>query len=288
MKNPPFLSGYRMLKLPIVDSSGASVWPELFPGEKIDEIRQTVGMRHFSAQMMLEYISEEKIRFDPAALRFYDGEFDFRKSGIVNHKAQDDNSFHDSRLTIHDITGIACYWDPSSARAGADSSVVVLVLRDDKTRNFYIHDIKYLKTSDDELHPFYAQCNDVLDFMAAHNIRHIGIEVNGIGITLPEILRNISAERNMPIVINKITNSARKDMRILDAIEPLLGTGRLWAHERVRTSPLLSEMEDWSPAATINHDGGLDALAGALRAQPTAIRPRGMAKNHTANINFKI
>jgi len=72
----PFLSGYAELKIPILDSDGNSAWPDVFSPEKIAQIRETVGERHFSAQMMLEYVAPEKIRLDPGTIHFYEEEFD--------------------------------------------------------------------------------------------------------------------------------------------------------------------------------------------------------------------
>ena len=275
----PFLCGYRLLRIPVVDADGAPAWPDVFPLEKIDRLRAAAGQRHFSAQMMLEYISPERVRLDPDAIVFYEGEFnprcacieslEFRVESLDNEQSQ--LSTLNSKLSV---TSYACYWDPSSARHGADASVVALVLRDDKLRRAFIHDIRYLRAGDDDLHPFATQCGAVLDFMSAHGLRHIAVEVNGLGNAMPEILRNGASARAQPLTVQKIINHQRKETRILDAIEPLLGTGRLYAHERVRATNLPAEMADWSPApGAINRDDGLDAVAGALRLRPIPVRP---------------
>ncbi|MCL2538478.1 MAG: hypothetical protein FWF34_01805 [Alphaproteobacteria bacterium] len=274
MNNEPFLRGYRTLHIPIIGPDGESAWPTLFPIEKIDELRETVGPRHFSAQMMLEFVSADRARLDPGALQFYSGEFDARNAKISGD---------------FPITGVACYWDPSSARDGADSSVCVIIFRDDKNRRAFIHDVKYLATGDDDLHPFATQCGRVLDFLTKYDQRHIAIEVNGIGNALPEILRGAAMACKQPLVIQKIINKENKEHRILDAIEPLLATGRLFAHERIRRSKIITEFEDWLPAAGANRDDGLDAIAGALRIQPIAVRPRGqMFLPLSATTDFKV
>ena len=72
----PFLIGYKQLKIPILDDAGNPAWPEMFPLEKIREIETMVGPRHFSAQMMLNYIAEERARLDPGAINFYADDFD--------------------------------------------------------------------------------------------------------------------------------------------------------------------------------------------------------------------
>lgn len=272
-ESTPFLSGYQKLKIPIIDESGTPAWPDVFPTEKIEEIKNSVGPRHFSSQMMLEFIRLDKARLDPGALGFYDADFDVRTAKI------------DSNL----ITGYACYWDPSGGRKNADNSVCVLIYRDDKNRFCFIHDVLYLSVSDEDVHPMATQCEKVLNFMARHGVRIIGVETNGIGNALPEIMRNVAQKYGQPVIVNRIINHMRKEQRILDAIEPLLAAGRLFTHECVRATPLLSEMLGWSPIGNAGHDDGLDALAGALRLQPAPLRA-ATASFHAmkAKTDFKI
>ena len=49
-----FLRSYRRLTLPIMNAAGASAWPERFPKEGIEALRQRVGALHFERQMMLK------------------------------------------------------------------------------------------------------------------------------------------------------------------------------------------------------------------------------------------
>lgn len=249
-----------MFRLPIINSVGESAWPAVFPLEKIDALRDSVGARHFSSQMMLDYIASERARLDPGALIFYDGEFDARTAKLDG---------------VGIITGYACYWDPSSGRYGNDNSVCVMLYTDNKNRRAFIHDVRYLSVDENDAHPLATQCENVLDFMRVHGARVIGIEVNGMGNALPEIMRDTATKLGQGVVINRVVNHTRKEARILDAIEPLLTTGRLWVHERVRGTPLLSEMLGWSPMSVGGHDDGLDAVAGALRCAPTALRATG-------------
>ena len=269
----PFLKGYKQLRIPIIDADGMPAWPQLFPLEKIEDLREIVGPRHFSSQMMLEYISEEKARLDPGALHFYEYNFDYKSAKLGDNL----------------ITGYACYWDPSGGGFNSDGSVCIMIYRDDKNRKVFIHDIKYLTVSDNNLHPLATQCESVLDFMQSHNQHKIGIEVNGIGNALPEILREIADKRNQNVIVQKIVNHQRKETRILDSVEPILTTGRMFAHERIKSTLLLSEMLGWSPVGVNNNDDGLDALAGALRIQPVPIRSMSAQLHQIkAKTDFKI
>ena len=269
----PFLSGYKILKIPIVDSAGNPAWPELFPHEKIDQMRQTVGPRHFSAQMMLEFISPERARLDPGGVQFYDAEFEPRTAKIGEYQ----------------ISGCVLYWDPSTGRSKRDGSACVLLYRDDKNRHIFIHNILYLTVPDSEQFPLSRQCDMVIDFMCQYGLNKITIETNGIGGGLPEIMRDCAMRRGCGIYVNRVANNRAKSERILSAIEPVLSTGHLFAHTRVQKTPLIAEMIGWSPVAYAGHDDGLDAVAGAIAQTPTPVRPLGhVIKTFNANTNFKI
>ena len=269
----PFLSGYRELKIPILDTAGNSAWPAVFPIARINKLRTVVGPRHFSAQMMLEYVPAERIRLDPGGIKFYGQDFDS----------------HFAKIGEHHITGAAIYWDPSTGRRNADHSVCVLVYRDDNNRRVFIHDILYILVPDGTEYPLAYQCETVLNFVRRYKMRGLSVETNGIGNALPEIMRNITRGAGYSIQINHITNSRRKEDRILDALEPLLSTGRLYAHERISSTPFISEMLAWTPMGGTEHDDGLDAVAGAIACTPTPIHPNGIrAHKYIANTDFQI
>ena len=269
----PFLNGFRELRIPIIDSDGKPAWPELFSIEKIEELRKTVGERYFSAQMMLRFVAPDRARLDPDSLHLYDEDFEPRNAKI--------GEFF--------ITGVTAYWDPSSGRRKSDGSVCVLIYRDDKNKHFFIHDVKYLLVSDEDNYPLARQCEMALDFLLKHSLYKIYIETNGMGNALPEIMRTVAKQRGIKIQVQKILNNKNKENRILDAIEPILTTGRLHAHRSVQFTPLLSEMLGWTPLGSSGHDDGIDAVAGAICALPSPVRPLGQGfRPFTANTEFKL
>ena len=269
----PFLNGFRELRIPIIDSDGKPAWPELFSIEKIDELRRTVGERYFSAQMMLRFVAPDRARLDPDSLHLYDEDFEPRNAKIGDFL----------------ITGVTAYWDPSSGRRKSDGSVCVLIYRDDKNKHFFIHDVKYLLVSDEDNYPLARQCEMALDFLLKHSLYKIYIETNGMGNALPEIMRTVAKQRGIKIQVQKILNNKNKENRILDAIEPILTTGRLHAHRSVQFTPLLSEMLGWTPLGSSGHDDGIDAVAGAICALPSPVRPLGQGfRPFTANTEFKL
>ena len=269
----PFLRGYRELKIPVISGDGTPAWPEMFPVSRIDEMRHAVGARYLSAQMMPEFVAPERARLDPDALHLYDDAFDMRTARIGEYL----------------VTGAVAYWDPSTGRQKSDASVCVLVYRDDNNRHLFIHDAVYLTVSDSELHPLARQCEMVLEFLLRHGLHRVCIETNGIGNALPEIMRDVARRQNVSVNIQNIANHTKKETRILDAIEPVLTTGRLHAHRRIQSTPLIAEMLGWSPLGGVGHDDGLDAVAGAICAAPVPVRPLGqIIRPFTANTEFKI
>jgi hypothetical protein len=125
--------------------------------------------------------------------------------------------------------------------------------------------------------------------MAHHNMRRIYVETNGIGNTLPEILRDCAHRCGRDITVARVVNSKRKSDRIIDTIEPILSTGRMYCASRVRTTPLLAEMIGWSPIGNTTHDDGIDAVAGAIANPPIPVRAIGrVAQIYSANTKFQI
>ena len=269
----PFLRGYKRLEIPIVDGAGRPAWPEMFPLHAIDTLRNTVGARHFASQMMLKPMPPDRIRLDPGAMHFYN----------------DDFNPNTARIGDVIITGVAIYWDPSSGGQKSDGSVCVIIYRDDKNHRVFVHDVMYMTANENDEHPMAHQCDKVLEFMSHYNMRKVCVETNGIGNTLPEILRDCALRRGYDIVVQRIVNNKRKSDRIIDTIEPLLSTGRLYCAERVRATPLMAEMIGWAPSGYATHDDGIDAVAGAIMAMPTPIHPIGkIGRIYSANTKFRI
>lgn len=265
--------GYKKFELPILKPDGTSAWPELFPIDKIQELRKTVGEHHFMAQMMLQFTPLDKVRLDPGKIQLYDAEFNPQTAQIDNKQ----------------VTGASVYWDPALGYKHSDSSVCVLIFRDDKAHNIFLHDIKYMVVPSECDQPLTYQCDMVLDFLTKYNIHRLAVEVNGLGNALPEILSDKIVKRGCGVVVQKITNNTKKESRILNTLEPLLGAGRLFAHIRIQQTPFLSEMLGWSPVGGIGHDDGLDAVSGAINTLPIPIRPTGsIMRQYTANTNFKL
>lgn len=268
-----FLHGFDILKIPIVDENGNSNWPEVFSIDAINRMRDRVGIRLFMSQMMLEVIPIEKIRLDPNRLIEYDSE-------LITYRGE-------GRLGQYSISNYSVYWDPSSGRARADGSVCALLFFDAVSKNVFIHDVLYIRVSDDDLYPMKTQCRAVLNFLRRYDLNVVGIEVNGVGSAIPEILRQEAKIEHFQISIVPIINHEKKELRIMDAIEPILSSGKMYVNNRVMDSNLITEMSEFNPIGK-NKDDGMDAVAGAMRMQKSAIRVRGVRQVFSAKTDFKV
>jgi hypothetical protein len=269
-EDKPFLDGFARLELPVYDAEGRSAWPERFPPEEIEQRRRRTGAAKFASQMLLTPVASRACRLDPERLVPYRGEIVYREGNGV------------ATLEIEGTRMVAgqCWWDPARGRREkADRSAVVAVFFD-ATGRVWLHAVAYLPAGDDEddatgPDAIERQCHAALDFAEANHAPSLSVETNGIGGFLPSTLRRLARTRRLPFAIVERTNTRNKEARILDALDALLESRRLHAHERVFATPFVAEMREWRPYRNgrARRDDALDALAGAILAQPTAFSP---------------
>ncbi len=247
-----FLDGYERLVIPVVDGEGASAWPERFSPEHIERIRRTSGPRRFSSQMLLRPVSLVEGRLDAESLQFYDARH-------IYSKEIDRMEIGGKRMVS------ACgYWDPAFGRGGDGS--VLAVLFTDEDGQYWLHDLKYIKKDlrndkDDEAS---AQCHTVAFNAQTYKLPSVVVETNGVGILLPNILRRELSKLGVPCTVTELNNTRSKNDRILEAFDVVMAARALHVHERVRETPFLAEMMEWTPDKKNQRDDGLDAVAGAL------------------------
>lgn len=256
-----YLFGFVDLRVPIMDETGASAWPERYPIAEIEKLKQKTGQRLFTSQMMLQPVDDKKARFDINALQKYN-------TPLVYSEVQ-----RQAVLSIEGrklVSGSA-YWDPALGREGGDGSVVA-VLFTDEAGNYYLHALQYIyaenKSGDSAAE---QQCRAVAALCARHYVPSVTVEQNGIGGFLAGILRNELAKLNAVCAVKEISNRRNKENRILDAFDAVLSARKLFVHADVLETRFLREMSEWSPTRKHNEDDGLDAVAGAILQEPVRL-----------------
>lgn len=245
----PFLQGFARLSVPIVGDDGVSAWPERYDARTIERMRAEAGQNKFDSQMMLRAVNIMNARLDVELLQYYNSE--------ITYCPLTDRLFI-GHLQVDRAAG---YWDPALGRAGGDGSVFAVVLRD-VGGNLYLHHMEYMKVDPacDETEVA-QQCKVAEAMIRRFHLKRVKCEGNGLGATFAAELRK-RVGRDLCAVVDE-SSKTNKDMRILNAVEPVMAKRVLFVHENIRRTPFLMEMREWRPGGR-GRDDGLDALAGAL------------------------
>ena len=252
----------------VVDIFSKCAWPERFTRNEVEKRRrETRTLNAWDSQYHLEAKPLEEIRLDPEAIIAYDCEPVFRTQ----------NKILTMWLGAVQITGCSLRWDPSSGKVGSDVSAAVLDLRDAAGRHYWHRALelsgKIAETSEDGKTVTGGQVMQLVDLIAAFKIPRITVETNGIGGFAPDFLKMALKQRRPAVrcAVVEVDAVQNKNLRILEALEPLIQSGMLWAHVSVLMGPLWDTMKDWNAVVKNQPDDLLDAGAGAVTDQPARI-----------------
>jgi hypothetical protein len=266
----PFLEGFERLILPIEGEDGAPAWPERFPAEKIERLRERAGPMRFASQMLLRPVSPQSARLAPERLKPYAADLRYAEGN------------GEAWLTLDGchLVSASCWWDPAYGAPGrGDASVVACIFTDDGGR-YYLHRLAYLEHDPaltGQVDEATQQCRQVAAFARACYLPSVTLETNGVGRFLPNLLRRELAEMEVPTAVVEASSHVPKARRIVEAFDALLAAGGLWAHESVFATPFVREMREWRPGAPGQRDDGLDAVSGCLLAEPVRLPRRPFA-----------
>lgn len=252
----------------LIDFYAGNEWPERFDRADLANRRlKTRTVNYWDSQYQLHSRPVHEIRLDPESIIGYDCEPRFVTA----------NKVLTMWLGTVQIVGCAMRWDPSSGKVGSDMSAVVLDLQDAVGRHYW-HRVQELKgevaeTSDDGKTIIGGQVMQLVELISKFKVPRITVETNGIGGFAPNFLR-MAIKQHRPAIrcaVVPVDAIQNKNLRILDALEPLMQSGMLWAHVSVLEGPLWDTMKDWNPAVKNQPDDLLDAGAGAVTDQPVRI-----------------
>ena len=109
----------------------------------------------------------------------------------------------------------------------------------------------------------------MIDALKPLKVPQIVIETNGPGGFVPAIARKHLKKHGIAVREDHVTTNKQK--RILDAFEPPLSSGFLWAHTSVLDGPAFAEMQGFNPALKDQPDDYIDSAAGAIADTPVRI-----------------
>lgn len=281
----PFLQKFSRMNMPVLNVQGQSIWNEKFPLDALERQKLSAGPNKFASQMMLQPVNIMDGRLDHKLVKPYNLALEYSKE------------LKTLFLGKTKLTGASAWWDPAFASAKGDKSVLAVIFADED-ENRYLHHLEYIKldphSKDDEAT---QQCKIVAELAKKFLLPSLHIETNGIGNFLPNMLRNAMKQaRSLCSVIEKHSSRA-KDLRILEAFDPILASGRLYVHRDVFKTQFMTEMQEWQPEISKGYDDGLDAVAGALEQKPLIIAREYLGGAHTwmkssatqtANTDFEV
>lgn len=253
--------------LGLVDFYAGSAWPDRFTADEMEARRKKCKtINEWDSQYQLHSRPISETRLNPEKILGYDEEPRFV---TANRRLV-------MWLGSMQIVGCSLRWDPSSGKTHSDVSAVALDLQDGAGRHYW-HRAEALRgemaeVSDDGHKILGGQVMQLCDMVEKFRVPRVTVETNGIGHGAEKLLRMALKQRRLGWCAVKAEQAVtNKNKRILEAIEPLLQSGMLWAHSSVLEGPLWDQMRDWNPAIAQQPDDYLDAGAGAVTDQPARI-----------------
>lgn len=258
-KKGGFLDDFKCLKIPLLDESGVSVWPEKFDPEAISQLKKHHGPIKFQSQMMLRPVPPTGYRLHPSHLIRYDCDIELLEA----------NAEQILRIGNTRMLSASCVWDPAYGNAvSGDGSVVACVFTGEET-GYWLHHVEWLKldlqSDTDEAR---QQCLQICDLIEKLSLPAIHIETNGIGKFLPGLLRSTLREKQTHCAVLEIYSRNSKTQRILEAFDPILAARALRVHQSVFKTDFINEMLHWRPGDHRGKDDALDAVAHCLLSEP--------------------
>lgn len=250
----------------LVDFYRGCAWPERFTRDDLElRRRKTKTANYWDSQYQLHSRPVHEIRLDP--------------NKIVPYECEPRFVMANKKLTMWlgnvQITGCSLRWDPSSGKLNSDASAAVLDLQDAAGRHYW-HRVVLLtgpmaETNDRGDTIVSGQVMQLCDLIDKFKVPRVTIETNGIGGLAPGFMKMALKQRRLKCGVSTVDAVANKNVRILEALEPLLQSSMLWAHTDVLAGPLWDQAKDWNPAIRNQPDDFLDAGAGAVTDQPARI-----------------
>ncbi len=266
----------------LLDFYAGCAWPERFtPAELAKRRRQTRTVNEWDSQYQLHSRPIHEMRLNPERMKAYAVEPVFREA----------NGEMGMWLGNTRIVSMSCRWDPSSGKLKSDVSSLAIVFQDEAGRRYW-HRAVALKGEIAEFDErgntlTGGQVKQICDLVREFRIPRIVIETNGAGTFAPNILKRAIRQAKLQCGVSGEPSTANKNKIILDAIEPVLSSGTLWAHESVLDGPAYDEMRDFNPAVTDQPDDYIDAVARAITDVPERVGGRGLIAPDAAPYDWR-
>lgn len=248
----------------LLDIYGRCEWPERFDrAELMKRRRETRTVGEWDSQYMLIARPFEQIRLDPNWIVPYESE------PVIKTANASCAMFLDGAQ----IVSACCRVDPASGKIGSDVSAVALVLQDSRGRYYWHRSLALtgeISSVNDRGEVSGGQLEQIADLVEKYQLPCVEVETNGIGMTVPSLLRAVLRRRGLAVGVRERHSSTNKERRILAGLEPVMRSGALSAHVSV-LAQVTEQLRDWSPAGSNQQDDHIDAASAAILSEPTRL-----------------
>jgi len=248
----------------VIDCYADCVWPDRFDRDDLlNRRKETRTLNAWDSQYQLHSKPVGDVRLNPERMIPYDLE------PVIRH-ANGATSMHLGGVRI---VGATCRWDVSTGKIKADASALAVFLTDEQGRLYWhravglVGEIAEFSDSTNEI--VGGQVMQIRDVVVALQLPRVVVETNGPGTFAPVFLRR--ALKGTGCGVKDEWSSTNKNKRILDAFEPPMSAGILWAHTSVLEGPVWDQMMHFNPDTTNQPDDYLDSAAGAITDTPIRI-----------------
>lgn len=266
----------------LVDFYQGCAWPERFtPAELAKRRRQTRTINEWDSQYQLHSRPIHEMRLNPDLMKPYAVEPYFREA----------NGEFGMWLGNTRIVSMSCRWDPSSGKLKSDVSSLALIFQDEAGRRYWHRSVALkgeIAEFDERAKTIIGgQVKQIVDLVREFRIPRIVLETNGAGTFAPQVLKAALKQAKLQCGVVGEPSTQNKNRIILDAFEPVLSSGTLWAHESVLDGPTYDEMRDFNPAISDQPDDYIDAGARAITDTPERIGGRGLIAPESARDDWR-
>lgn len=243
------------------EMQGESRWADRFTEDviKLRQLQSTKG--EFLSQYQLIPVSVEDSILEPDKCLIYEQEvLYYRSHGRLYANIGGIRDAHGTILGGQDVVSVSAFWDPSLSKAKGDSSVLAIVYSTDRG-HYFIHRLFTITGDADQ------QCKQVRKHLVEFKVPAVGIETNGIGGFLPQIL--LKQTRGTGIGVDEVfTSLVSKGVSIVEAFETPLSISAIHISKQVSETPFLQQMRDFHPRNTRVKDDYIDAASKAIEREP--------------------
>lgn len=203
----------------IIDDDGESIWPEMYPLDKIEKIRDSYehmgNVSGFFQEYMNEPQSPDDAPFKPDFIHVYTNEIEIDDTGIYVNI----NGDSPERRKLNVFIGV----DLASSMSSRSDYTVLAAIGVDYTKKFYILDIKKSKSNP----AFHADM--IVEFSKKWRSSGTFIESIAYQEACRQAVRLKCQEEgiHIPGLERKITHKSSKSERLL-SLAPLMASGRLY------------------------------------------------------------